>query len=130
MGGKIQRATGLRTVQIGEIIPMMTEEFEKGFCACIEKNKHRRAPYYILFHASWYRNGEELRTVFSARQKCPPKMLNTMCWRIDNKIGEHRELWVLPKDAPIQPINTDGVSESIAAASINMPLIYPSQELN
>jgi len=120
----------IHKVQIGEIIPMMTEELEKGFEACVAKNKHRREPYYILFTADWYKNGEQLRTVFSARETCPPMMLNTMCWRIDNKSGQVKELWVLPKDAPIQPVVTDGASESIAKAAMRMPLIYPSRELN
>lgn len=120
----------MRKVQIGEIIPMMTEEFEKGFEACIAKNKHRREPYYILFTADWYKNGEELRTVFSARDRKPPMMLNTMCWWIDNKSGRAEELWVLPKDAPIQPVKTGEVNESILKAVKNISLFYPSNELN
>lgn len=127
---KIKRAMGLRTVQIGEIIPSMVEEMEKGLLACIAKNQHRREPYYILYTADWYRNGEELRTVFRPSDKCPPKMLNTICWKIDNKSGRCEEMWILPKDAPIQPVKTDGVSESIAEVAAGMPLIYPSEELN
>jgi len=115
---------GIRKVQIGEIIPMMTEEFEKGFEACIAKNKHRREPYFILFTADWYSNDAQLRTTFTPFGARPPKMLNTMCWRIDNKTGEARELWVLPKDAPVQPTKSDGVVESIAEGSKRMPLIY------
>lgn len=116
---------GLRKVQIGEIIPMMVEELEKGLLAAINKNRHRREPYFILFTADWYKNGEELRTVFRPSDTCPPKMLNTMCWRIDNKSGRCEELWILPKDAPIQPVEFDGADESIAAAAQGMPLIYP-----
>lgn len=121
---------GIRKVQIGEIIPCMVEEMEKGLKAAIHKNRHRRKPYYILFTADWYRNGEELRTVFRPSDNCPPKMLNTICWKIDNIRGRCEEVWVLPKDAPIQPVITDGISESIAEAAMDMPLIYPSQELN
>lgn len=130
MVGRIQKATGIKTVQIGEIIPMMTSEFERGFWACVEKNKAQRVPYYLFFTGDWYKNGEELRTTFTAFRDRPPRMLNTGCWKIDNIAGSHEELWMLPKDAPIQPIETDGVVESIGRASINMPLIYPSQELN
>ena len=130
MGGKIQRATGLKTVQIGEIIPMMTEEFEKGFWACVKKNKRQRKPYFIFFTADWYRNGEELRTTFTAFRDCPPKMLNTGVWKIDNVAGSHEELWMLPKDAPTQPVETDGIIKSIAKAAKGLPLFYPNQELN
>jgi hypothetical protein len=55
---------GLQKVQIGEIIPSMVEEMEKGLLAAIEKNRYRREPFFILFTADWYKNGEELRTVF------------------------------------------------------------------
>ena len=126
MGGirKIKRAMGLRKVQIGEIIPSMVEEMEKGLLACIGKNQHRREPYWILFTADWYRNGEELRTTFSPRDKCPPMMLNTICWKVDNKSGRCEEIWILPKDAPIQPVITDGFNERIGLDGKKMPLIY------
>lgn len=121
---------GLRKVQIGEITPPMTSQFEKGFWQCVANNKYRREPYYILYTADWYRNGEELRDSFRSSATIPPKMLNTMCWRIDNKTGRCEEMWVLPVDAPIQPIITDGVSEVIGEATRGLPLIYGSQEKN
>jgi len=102
----------------------MTQEFQRGFDACIAKNKHRREPYYILFTADWYKDGTQLRSVFSARDRRPPMMLNTMCWKIDNKSGRAEELWVLPKDAPIQPIITDGFNEQIGIDGRKMPLIH------
>lgn len=121
---KIRKAMGLRKVQIGEIIPSMVEEMEKGLKACIGKNQHRREPYYILFTADWYANGTQLRTVFRPSDKQPPMMLNTICWKIDNKSGRCEEMWVLPKDAPIQPIITDGANERIGLDGKKMPLIY------
>lgn len=121
----------VQKVQIGLIIPSMVEEMEKGLKACIAKNEHRREPYFILFTADWYRNGEQLRTVFRPSDKCLPRMLNTICWKIDNKSGRCEEVWVLPKDAPIQPVETDGrVNVKIAESARGMPLIYPSEELN
>ena len=119
-----------QTVQIGEIIPSMVKELEKGLLACIAKNQHRDMPYYILFTGNWFRNGEELRTIFRSSYRCPPKMLNTICWKVDNKSSRCEEVWVLPLDAPTQPIKTDGVSVEIAEAARGMPLIYPSRELN
>jgi len=111
-------------VQIGEIIPSMAEEMEKGLKAAIHKNRRRRKPYYILFTADWYRNSEELRTVFRPSDKRPPMMLNTICWKVDNIRGRVEEQWVLPKDAPIQPVETDGFVEKIGLDGKKMPLIY------
>ncbi len=111
-------------VQLGEIVPSMVDEFVLGLDACINKNKHRREPYFILYTADWYQNGEQLKTTFTPFGVCPPKMLNTMCWKVNNKNGRIQEVWVLPKDAPIQHVETDGAVESIAEDAVSMPLIY------
>ena len=94
---------GLNKVQIGEIVPLMVEELEKGLLTAIEENKHRRKPYFVLFSGDWYKNGEELITTLKPSYKCPLRMLNTICWKIDNKSGRCEELWVLPKDFPVHP---------------------------
>ena len=110
----------IQKVQIGEVIPMMVEEMEKGLLACISKNQHRREAYWILYTANWYKNGEQLRTTFTPFPQCPPRLLNTMCWKIDNVAGRCEEVWILPLDAPIQPVKTDGIIESIAEAAQGM----------
>lgn len=122
---------GERTFEIGEMIPSMVAEMQRGLEACIAKNRHRRECYYILYHASWYKNGEELRSVFSARSHCPPKMLGTICWRIDNTLGLCEELWVIPKDAPTQPVKLEReVNENIAQAAKGLSIIYSPLEIN
>jgi len=113
-----------RTIEVGELIPSMAQVLENKVEEAIEKNKHRREPYYILVTAAWFANGEQLRMVVSPRAKKPPKMLNTMCWRVDNKTGELKEVWVLPPDAPIQPIETAPIIESIAREAQGLPIIY------
>lgn len=114
-----------KKVQIGELLPDITANFQKKFDKCIEKNKHRREPYYILATADWYKNNTQMRLVISPRDRCPPMMLNTMAWKVDNKTGEIKELWVLPKDAPIQAdFEPDGVDESIIVKAKHMPIVY------
>jgi hypothetical protein len=115
----------MKKVQIGELLPDITDNFQKAFEACVNKNKHRREPYYILVTADWYANNTQMRIVVSPRSKRPPMMLNTMCWRVDNKTGDIKELWVLPKDAPIEPgFEPAGVDESIIKVAKHLPVIY------
>ena len=111
--------------QVGELLPSMIDEFKKGFEETIAKNKHRREPYYILFHADWYANDTQMKAIFSPRDRRPPVMLNTMCWRIDNKNGSVTELWVLPKDAPVDPsIPLGDCDEGLIKIAKHFPLFY------
>lgn len=113
------------TVQVGELLPSITAEFEKGFEECIAKNKHRREPYYIMFTADWYMNNTQLRSVFRPSAAKPPLMLNTMCWKIDNKSGSVQELWVLPKDAPVDPsVPLGEVDDGLIKIARHLPLFY------
>jgi hypothetical protein len=111
--------------EVGELLPAMIDQFKAGFEECIEKNEHRREPYYILFTADWYANETQMKCVFSPRDRKPPMMLNTMCWEINNKNGRVKELWVLPKDAPTDPTLPLGeVDEGLIKVAKHLPLIY------
>lgn len=121
---RFQKRGGIKTVEIGQIIPLMAAKYEEGLIAAINKNSHRRTAYFLLFTADWYKNGEELRTTFTPFGRCPPKMLNTICLKIDNKRGSCEEIWVLPKDAPIQFVETGDVNEKVAESAKGLPLIY------
>lgn len=113
-----------KLIEAGLLIEGMSQILQKHVEEAVNKNKHRREPYYILVTASWFKNGEELRMQVCPRDTRPPKMLNTMCWRMNNITGELKQLWVLPPDAPIQPIDTAPIIESIAEDAKDMPIIY------
>ena len=111
--------------EVGELLPAMIDQFQKGFDKCVADNKHRREPYFLLFTADWYANKTKLKAVFSPREKKPPVMLNTMCWKIDNKSGSVEELWVLPKDAPVDQSTPLGdCDEGLIKVAKHLPLIY------
>ena len=114
----------VRLVEVGEIIPGLAQLLQEGFDECLEKNSHRREVYYILYTAAWFACDTQLRQVFSPRAKKPPKMLNTICWKINNKKGTIKQLWVLPMDAPIQPIPTTPILAEIAEEAKGMPILY------
>jgi len=116
---------GRRLIEVGEIIPLMVEKMHEGLAKCIQDNAHRRRPYWILYTADWYRCGEELRDTFTPYQRCPPRMLNTIAWYIDNKQGRCEQLWVLPKDGPIEDFGETGVfDETLIESSKGIPIIY------
>jgi hypothetical protein len=119
---------GRRLVEVGQVIPEMVKQMEKGLLECINQNVYRRGIYWILYTADWYRNGEEFRDSFTPMAVKPPKMLNTICWKIDNKRGSLVQEWVLPKDAPAEAssiIESGGiVDENIVRAATGMPLVY------
>lgn len=116
---------GDRQVEIGLITPAIVVGFEKAFWEAVKKQEHHKELYYMLFHADWYADGSQLKLVFSPRDKKPPMMLNTICWLIDNMAGSIKELWGLPKDAPIGPVEMSGeIIRSVAEEGIKMPLTY------
>lgn len=116
---------GRRIIEVGEIVPLMVEKMHEGLAKCIQDNEHRSRPYWILYTADWYMNGEMLKDTFTPYEKCPPRMLNTICWYVDNKTGECSECWVLPKDAPIQDFGQTGkFDETLIKSSEGIPIIY------
>ena len=128
-GLKVKKdSIGRREVEVGEIIPEMAKQMEALLLECINQNTHRREIYWILYTADWYSGGTELRDSCTPFEVCPPKMLNTICWKIDNKRGSMTEEWVLPKDAPSEAseiIETSGVvDENIIRAATSMPVLY------
>jgi len=132
MSGKITSLVkkdeyGRRLVEVGELLPSIGKDFVEGLKKCIQEHKHRREPYWILHHAEWRWNGicDELRHTFAPMGIRPPRMLNTMCWYVDNKSGRLEVLWVLPPDAPIPDFGETGqFDETLINSSKGMPIIY------
>lgn len=112
-----------RMVQAGEKVAAMGQDFVRGLATCMQDNGHRREPYWILFHAQWTEDHQKLRMIFSPRDKCPPKMLATICYLVDNVRGELKNLWTLPHDAPATVIEGAPVCEQIANDAAGMPLV-------
>lgn len=110
--------------EAGEKLSSMCAEFQEGLEECIAQNEHRREPYWILFHASWKADNTQLHNVFSPRDTKPPKMLATMCFKINNRKGTCKTEWILPPDAPTQVTPKEPVCEVIAEGAMDMPIIY------
>ncbi len=116
---------GRRIIQTGEIVPLMVEKMVEGLAKCLQDNKHRREVYWILYTADWYADGQQLKDSFTPFGGCPPRMLNTICWRVDNKLGDLKEEWVLPKDAPIEDFGETGqFDKTLIESSRGLKIVY------
>ena len=107
------------------------------------KNK-RLTPYYVLviaksgYHGQPAGNaGKNTQTVDLSKKKvihvtlvimdAPPvtKLIGTSLFRIDNKTGEVRMIYILPQDKPmVGEFEVGHVSERIDRSAKNMPIIY------
>ena len=112
--------------QIGEVIDDMEQKFRDAFRECMAENKHRREKYFILVTGDWYGNDTQFKMTFTPMESPPPvPLLNTMLWLIDNKAGSIKEIWVLPKDAPVGPgIELSKPVEGLIKIAPHLPLVY------
>ena len=116
---------GRRLIEVGEIAPLMAKEMEKGLAKCMQDNLHRREPYYIRYSGNWYKNGTKYQDTFTPFGFKPTRLLNTICWLVDNKAGHLEELWVLPIDAPIENFGETGkFDETLVKSSQGIPILY------
>lgn len=117
-----------KMVQAMQKVTGLGEDFERGLAKCVQENGHIREPYWILFHAHWQQDHSVLNMVFSPRSGKPPRMLNTICYRVDNVAGRLDNEWTLPADAPAAVVPGKGDRDSevcveVAEQSVGMPLV-------
>ena len=116
---------GNRLIEVGQIVPLMGNKLFEGLQKVCVDNAHRTEVYWVLYTADWYMNGEQLKDSFTPWGKKPPKMLNTICWRVDNVTGRFDEEWVLPPDAPIQITDeTNEFDDMLIESSKGIDIIY------
>ena len=89
-----------------------------------------RFPYYMLVYATKLGNQVFTKILTMRHDKFkelfPVPMFGTIALRVDNKKGETKVLWCLPRDLPLDPNELTGqVVESVAkqAFALGMPII-------
>ena len=131
-------------VSHGDFQTWITENFHRSLTKIIEAKASRRTPYYILVIVKKGYNGPshtinvnktveknfEGNTLIHTRILIidrPPvvKMIGSSLWRIDNRIGEARCIYILPPDKPVMGGDIEGPeSELVAKSGQGMPLVY------
>lgn len=109
------------TILIGDVRMAMEEGLRNTIELILNTKKHLRE-YWILVHAK-----QECDSVMASKVVIlpyePPRMLGTVCYYINNRIGYYRQLWVLPLDMPVR-IELEKPNEAVWNSSQGMPIIH------
>ncbi len=128
----------------GDITAWATKVLHDGLEAVINSKASRRTPYFILviikdgYHGPPVSNrGHDVKTVDMSAQKVVTNrfvimdkapsipMIGSSLWRIDNKIGEVRCIYILPPDRPmIAGFTVEQESETVGKCAKGMPILY------
>lgn len=97
---QIKRITGkpLGKITIGDVRHEMATELYKGLEKAVDMNKEKNEFYLLVAANSVYQNIKT--TIMVLEGKPPTKLLGTMLFYVNNKLGIFRKEWILPKDAP------------------------------
>lgn len=129
----------------GDFQQWTTENLHRNLEKIINAKSNKRTPYYILVIFKKGYNGPsckvkvtedksfEGKTVMHTRMVItdkPPliKLIGTALWRIDNRIGEARCIYVLPPDKPVMGTSFEDEkaqeSSLVERSGKNMSLVY------
>lgn len=108
---------------IGDVRWGMEEQL-RGTIEHILNTKSNYRQYWILIHAKF-----EGGNIFSSKVVIlpyePPKMLGTVCFYVNNRVGYYRQLWALPLDCPNSgQIVFDNPNVDILQSIKDMPIIH------
>ena len=131
-------------LQHGDITAWATKVLHDGLEAVINSKASRRTPYFILviikdgYHGPPVSNRDhDKKTVDMSAQKVVTNrfvimdkapsipMIGSSLWRVDNKIGEVRCMYILPPDRPmIAGFTVEQESETVSKCAQGMPILY------
>lgn len=101
------------------------EESLRQIVTYIMDQKTHLSRFFILIHAKLY----DTDTIFSkvvVLHRRPPKLLGTVCYEVDNRLGTQRRLWVLPLDFPVaeQFLSDQPIDQAILVSAQDMPILW------
>jgi hypothetical protein len=132
-------------LMLGDMRRWLVDELRKNLEKVINLKADRREPYYILvlFAGSYagpavatkeenikdtsIENKRAIGTRLVIMNKAPAvPLLNTALWYVDNKRGEARCMYILPRDCPavVAPNGKEAKIIFDSAVKTDVPLIY------
>lgn len=110
-------------VEIGEFRNELARDLQQNLQRIIDRYSKENSYWLLVFATNI---GSDIQTKMIRLSQCPPKMLGTMCYYVDNKKCELRRLWVLPLDIPRDPgvIDLDKGLEEVAKSAKAEMIVY------
>jgi len=110
-------------VEIGEFRDNLARDLQQSLQRIIDRFS-KKDSYWLLVYATSIENN--VQTKIMRLSQCPPRMLGTMCYYVDNKKCQLKRLWVLPLDIPRDPDTIDFESglEEIAKSAGAEVIVY------
>jgi len=87
-------------IEHGEFRDNLARDLQVNIERTIDMFKKEES-YWLLVFATDVSG--DISTKILRLSKCPPKMLGTICYHVDNKKSQLKRLWVLPLDIPRDP---------------------------
>ena len=64
-----------------------------------------------------------VRTKLILLDKKPPKMLGTLCYFVNNRIGKAEKIWALPLDHDVIWEPSDEIVEEVVSSAKGLPIL-------
>jgi len=108
-------------ILLGEIRGEIAKEIQRSILKTVDKYKNKES-YFMLVWAGIDIETNIVRTKIILLDKRLPKMLGTLLYFVDNRIGKIERVWALPLDIPIYEPSEE-VVEEVLRSSKNMPIL-------
>lgn len=113
-----------RGLVIGDLRDELANDMFRRVRSVMYRERKRRAPYWLMVHANARPGSQTIKTTVMIHDKQPPKLLGTMCFKLDNAAGRVTREWVLPLDIPRPGVLvTDDTALPVAEAAQGMPIL-------
>jgi len=110
-------------METGELRNQLALDLQRALEKVINRYK-KESSFYVLVYADLL--GDRVVTKLVKLSCLPPMMLGTMCYHVNNELGELRRIWCLPFDIPREDEHVsleEGLKE-IAESAKYMPIVY------
>jgi len=108
-------------ILLGDIRSEIAKEIQRSILKTVDRYKKKKS-YFMLVWAGIDIESGVIRTKIILFNKKPPKMLGTLLYFVDNRIGKIERIWALPLDIPIYEPSEE-VIEEVLRSSKNMPIL-------